>query len=735
MFSPITVEKARGQVINVQGLECHLPARGWIWNPFIGNKRADGSFEGDWYRAQHPSVRGEGTTAGVFRRSTAESENYWQPDSRLWLKQKDTFVEGEYWRWERWEKQQEEERKKKPDYEHPELRKFHETFAGKPARIQTYADLVAFKTEMWLYRLSGFWFSNKGEATYITGAYWYFLSVYQMDVGLPKYKEIDRDYFYFWQYCLEDPLCYGMIEMTRRRLGKSYRCGAIGLEMTSRNDQFNMGIQSKSDEDAKKAFKKTVVSPFRKLPAFFQPLSDIPPSGKSPTSALKFQTGKMSTDEDELESMIDFGSSSTDYYDGQKLGFYYHDEIGKTKLVDVFERWDTVKMCLVDDRSRIIGKSINTTTVEDMDKGGKPFLKMWKGSDHNNRGVNRDGRPNKQTKTGLYRFFTPAQNTIFIDKWGRHDPVKGLQKIADDIDALDGDQRAISRYKHKMPTCERDAFQADADTCVMSQPVKINERLTELTLLQTPVYRVGNFRWKDGVVDSEVEFVEMNNGKFMVCELPIPDRRNKFRMRNRSKWPDNTDMYLAGIDPFDFALVKAEDEKKMSKGSLCIKRLPHPAHDSNFENGPVCLYLNRPSNPEIFYEDCLMALFFYGAMSLTENNKANIFNYFEDRGYIEYMAWYKGERRGVTNTANSRGGGVNGHIAAITDVFLCNHLETVVFPILLEQWLAFNPQATTEYDAAMAFGYAEMLVKDPKFKPADPSKSLPKISDFISWYK
>ena len=51
----------------------------------------------------------------------------------------------------------------------------------------------------------------------------------------------------------------------------------------------------------------------------------------------------------------------------------------------------------------------------------------------------------------------------------------------------------------------------------------------------------------------------------------------------------------------------------------------------------VVEYVSRPPMPSIFYEDVLMASFYYGYPLLIENNKYGIVRYFESRGYDGYV--------------------------------------------------------------------------------------------------
>lgn len=273
-----------GTVIDVQGLPCCIPPEGYVHN--IITKKLE------W--------------RGVYERSEIKEEQYWEripmPD---WYKE---VMKA----WDDYDK------KKKDD----ESEFYDER-------------LEEFKRQEWDRRLNGFWYRNNGNAVYLAGMHYLYLQWWPIDIGYPKFRMPDLEKAYFLSYCIEDPLCMGMVEVTKRRFGKSFWAGLFVTEYTTRTKMTNGGIQSKTGNDAKKFFSKTVVNPFRRLPKFFRPEYDMS-LGVNPKSEMRFQKtnvrGKKAeenVDRDELGSVIDWGSAEKVYYDGQKLHRYVADECGK----------------------------------------------------------------------------------------------------------------------------------------------------------------------------------------------------------------------------------------------------------------------------------------------------------------------------------------------------------------------------------------------------------------------
>ena len=428
-----------GSTIHIQGLDCNLPPEGYVFN--ILTKQVE-------FR-------------GVYKKSDVQSEQYWK---RIPLPSwyADTMKE-----WDEYDK------KKKDDA--PEF--YNEK-------------LEEFKKQEWDRRLNGFWYMNNGKPTYLTGMHYLYLQWWSIDIGYPKFRMPDLEKFYFMDYCIQDPLCMGMLEVTKRRFGKSFVAGLFVTEYTTRTKMTNGGIQSKTGSDAKKFFAKTVVNPFRRLPKFFRPEYDMS-LGVNPKSEMRFQKtnvrGKKAeenVDKDELGSVIDHQSADTVAYDGQKLHRYVADECGKTTEVNVYDRHEVVRYCLLDDEGKIIGKALYTTTVEKLtsEKDGvqEAFKLLWEESNQEKR------QENGATSSGLYRFFMSAKRTRNFDDFGYPDEEKTLLQIEADRETVKNNPRALSARIRKEPLTIDEAFSTDADGCIFNV-MNIGSR--EAYLKENPVLK------------------------------------------------------------------------------------------------------------------------------------------------------------------------------------------------------------------------------------------------------
>jgi len=505
---------------------------------------------------------------------------------------------------------------------------------------------IEYLTREFKRRREGFWFYNCGEITYITGHHYFFLVYWRLPEGFAFYKESDRDFFHLFQYTENLSWCLGLMQLTNRRDGKTARSTAVLYNIATMNKESLTGIQSKTLGDAKIIFSK-LVSSWKKLEHYMKPVD----SGDSnPQKELRFEepgtrTTKIGkkTYKDVINSVIGFKPSTEEAYDGTKLKFYYDDEIGKTLEVDVYNRWLIVKECLKIGK-RVVGKSLHTSTVEEMEKkGGENCYRLWLDSDLAE--AEKNGR--ETTPSGLLRYFKPATHGLegFIDEYGRsviNDPKEPLM-------GMDGEwitegsltyikksriglnSIALASHKRKYPLDIDEAFYMDGKDSIFDV-IRLNEQIEYNNTLPASFITKGNFVWKDEA-KTVVDFLPSENGRFSVLWFPEVDYRNKTQIVQGVIKPINFLSLSAGVDPFDHRITT--DSRRSNGAFYVFKKLS--VMDAQFSKMFVCEYVNRPSNPEDFWEDILKACVFYGCEVLAENNKIGLINYFRMKGKEFYL--------------------------------------------------------------------------------------------------
>ena len=568
--------------------------------------------------------------------------------------------------------------------------------------------LEEFKRQEWDRRLNGFWYMNNGKPTYLTGLHYLYLQWWSIDIGYPKFRMPDLEKFYFMEYCIQDPLCMGMLEVTKRRFGKSFVAGLFVTEYTTRTKMTNGGIQSKTGSDAKKFFAKTVVNPFRRLPKFFRPEYDMS-LGVNPKSEMRFQKtnvrGKKAeenVDKDELGSVIDHQSADTVAYDGQKLHRYVADECGKTTEVNVYDRHEVVRYCLLDDEGQIIGKALYTTTVEKLttEKDGvqDAFKLLWEESNQEKR------QDNGTTSSGLYRFFMSAKRTRNFDDFGHPDEEKTLAQILADRDTVKNNQRALSARIRKEPLTIDEAFSTDSDKCIFNV---MNIGARESYLKENPKLKRHVIFYRD--IDQVVRWREINDKEedfhWVITQFPQAGEENKHTFDVKTRKPARVSDGAIAIDGYS----NSQGGKYGSKASAWIGRrydLLNPEH-----TGKAIGHLyGRPQIKETLHEQVLLAAEFYGYQAWYEHNSDDYLSYFRDRGRVGYLGSYPlstidpakretaDRHKGFPTTPFS--------LTKQTDVgimYFESHIDSIDFENLLEDAKKFDPNNRTDYDITVSF--------------------------------
>jgi len=597
-------------------------------------------------------------------------------------------------------------------------------------------------------REEGFWFMNNKTPTYITGAHYMYLQWSKIDVGAPDYREANRLFYIFWEACKADKRCYGMCYLKNRRSGFSFMSSAETVNLATISSDSRYGILSKSGADAKKMFTDKVVPISVNYPFFFKPIQDGMDRPKSELAyrvpASKFTRKKIVANEKQedlvgLDTTIDWKNTGDNSYDGEKLALLVHDESGKWERPDnILNNWRVTKTCLRLG-SRIIGKCMMGSTSNSLDKGGDNFKKLYYDSDVTKR--NRNG----QTKSGLYSLFVPMEWNYegFLDEYGQpvyhmpdHDVLGPDGELIDygiidhwnnEAEGLKNDQDALNEFYRQFPRTEEHAFRDEAKNSIFNL-VKIYEQIdyNEGIGAQGNV-NTGNFQWVNGVKDTQVIFYPDPKGRFNVSWFPPSHLQNKIISKNGIKYPANEHMGAFGCDSYD---ISGTVDGKGSNGAL------HGLTKFSMEDAPpnhfFLEYIARPQTAEIFFEDVLMALVFYGMPILAENNKPRLLYHLRRRGYRGYSMNRPDKIWNKLSTTEKEIGGIpnssedikQAHAAAI-EMYIQQHVGhlndgvygNIYFNKTLNDWARFDITKRTKFDATISSGLAVMACNRNLYRP------------------
>jgi len=596
-------------------------------------------------------------------------------------------------------------------------------------------------------RETGFWFSNNGNSTYITGTHYMYLQWSKIDVGAPDYREANRLFFIFWEACKADNRCYGMCYLKNRRSGFSFMSSAELVNLATISSDSRFGILSKTGADAKKMFTDKVVPISVNYPFFFKPIQDGMDRPKTelayrvPASKLtrrKLEENIKSLDIQGLDTTIDWKNTGDNSYDGEKLKILAHDESGKWERPDnILNNWRVTKTTLRLG-SRIVGKCMMGSTSNALDKGGENFKRLYYASDVTKR--NRNG----QTSSGLYSLFIPMEWNYegFMDSFGLpvfttpKDKVLGVDNVPvetgviehweNEVDGLKGDSDSLNEYYRQFPRTEQHAFRDETKNSLFNltkiyAQIDYNEEMRNVANVTR-----GSFMWQAGVKDTRVIFNPHKDGRFLISWVPPKSLQNRVIIKNGAKHPGNEHVGAFGCDSYD---ISGTVDGKGSNGAL------HGLTKFSMEDAPpnhfFLEYVARPQTAEIFFEDVLMALVFYGMPILAENNKPRLLYYLKRRGYRGYSMnrpdkiWNKlspteKEIGGIPNTSEDI---KQAHAAAI-ESYIEEHVGQSEYGFgdmyhqkTLEDWAKFDINNRTKYDASISSGLAIMACNKNRYVP------------------
>jgi len=613
-------------------------------------------------------------------------------------------------------------------------------------------------------REEGFWFMNNGKPTYIVGTHYMYLQWSKIDVGAPDFREANRIFYIFWEACKADKRCYGMCYLKNRRSGFSFMSSAETVNLATLASDSRYGVLSKTGGDAKKMFTDKIVPISINYPFFFKPIQDGMDRPKTELAyrvpASKFTRKKITSNEkledlQGLDTTIDWKNTGDNSYDGEKLALLVHDESGKWERPDnILNNWRVTKTCLRLG-SRIIGKCMMGSTSNSLDKGGENFKKLYGSSDVTKR--NKNG----QTKSGLYSLFIPMEWNYegFIDEYGI--PVFDTPDVdvfapdgelidigvvdnwQNEADGLKGDQDALNEFYRQFPRTTEHAFRDETKNSIFNlvklyEQIDYNEEMSRTLGITT-----GNFQWVNGVKDSQVIFYPDQQGRFKLSWVPPQQLQNRVVLKNGVKYPGNEHMGAFGCDSYDISgTVDGEGSKGALHGLTRFSMEDAPANSFFLE------YLSRPPTAEIFFEDVLMALVFYGMPILAENNKPRLLYYLRRRGYRGFSMNRPDKVWNKLSVAEKEVGGIpnssedikQAHAAAI-EMYIQDHVGIkqdgtfgdLYFNALLNDWSKFDINKRTKFDASISSGLAIMANNRHLYAP-NVKIEKPKLNINISKY-
>jgi len=569
-------------------------------------------------------------------------------------------------------------------------------------------ELERFRVQEWGRRMNGVWMSIKGEVIYITGENYMYLNWWETDFGYPEFRMIDVITYWFTEWSTENPYSFGINMYGPRRMGKSAKGGLFISNDATCNKRHYAGFQSKESTDAKDNFHKYVRDPFLRLVDFFRPQWNT--SNKLTEKIeirIPFDSSKDSEDYEEyndgLNSWISFKSGQENAYDYAKLHRYWRDEGGKLEESDVYRGWLRTKPTMMDTGTkRIIGKAYFCTTIEELKSGNvNSFIKFLADSDPKK---SLDGNT---TVTGLFEFFVPAQFAMQVDEFGFPMVEENLKTITDELKKL-SDTAAKNEYLRKFPRTREEARKVAKGSNPYNQDILVKAE-TDINKAFPEPFQVGNFEWE--TKDQKVRFSpDTSNGRWhFIQEGFLPTEANKVNVfgYGEDKYkPENYHKIFMGADPVKDA--KNATSKRKSSFAASVYR----KDDSNneFSRAFIADYLGRLGNPELMYEDIIMACFYFGCkVKIEKQDSSHMVSYFTNRGYdafVDTQSGIPGDKNVNVDRLLPNSTNVTSYGVGLWKVFISNYGHRLKLRRTVEHLIYYSPEKHSEFDLHVSGYYA-----------------------------
>jgi len=475
----------------------------------------------------------------------------------------------------------------------------------------------------------------------------------------------------------------GVVMIKKRQIGMSWDMAADNIYDCTFNNDFDIGMNSKSETDSRNFFLKHKYI-HRNLPAFLRAKVST-----DRRDAMFFgEWDKKSESYSGTQSSIVSVAPTPAGHAGNQYAKLVMDEAGETEIIPI---WANAEDCLADSDGTRVGATYIFGTVGDMNKVGKDILEFWKNHE----------------LYGLERYAFWGYNCSILDELGNDDIENAVRAIIYKRKRMEGGSKFLyNKFKQKHPLNEADAF-LDASGAGVGDAALLSKQ--RIHLFDNPPMKVtGRMRPKPGGC---ADFVPDPDGEIIIYEKPDHNRANG---------------YIATVDPAeDDDVAKTKDSSDLAS---VILAKPFGAEPPRM----VVEFCHRPPKLHVYYEQLALLLQWYNNTQVTiELNKGGwrMKDWF-DQHYPHLLAL-------VPAAADSaRGGVVLKHgvkmttdrkvqMTSLITGYVENYSEFIPSIKLIDQFGVFGEKGKDD-DLGIAFGWALIMLQGDKMAAKNLADSIAK---------
>lgn len=578
---------------------------------------------------------------------------------------------------------------------------------------------------------TGFWFILKGEPVWLSPNLYFFYQYFNTGGAAPEFRLNRLMSTYEKIRVRNNPRALGTYNIKSRQIGETTFEMSDCLWEAANLDFALIGVQSKTRQTVVNSCWRTLIMGWNGIPKWLkEAIYSEFSSGDNVAETMKFV--KQADEHDSGKNvMIAYAAGSHNAFDSvSNMRRCVLDEWNKWEEASPYQTFLNYEKFIATGTSRKGLFSIFSSPADMETKYIQECYDFWKGSDPAN--LNFDPRIENDkgtTDTRIFRQFISPLTGIegFYDKWGDADADQIYDWIIKKRKSVPKEYRMAEIRAY--PLTEEEIFGSFEGGHVWSNHSGILERKIYIigsrfkdATTQEPARLYGNLEWREGVKDSEVDFrqsdkdhFDLYDSRFVISYLP--KNREPLRINsNGIPMPPPLIQDSLGIDPIDKRYASAG--RGFSNAAM-TNWIFSDVFQTGIVKCPSLYYSCRPGHAEVFFEDAIKAAVFNRAMVQTESINSKIIDYFDDRGYIDWMLSKRGQPRNSMIKGDSPGGGKNIFLTEIMslinsvtntplvegDAYL---LEKFWFPELLEDILKFNPKDTHTSDGTMSLGQSLM---------------------------